>query len=203
MIARRAAESPRGTVTNEENTVTGATGHRPVRVPDIRLSMDEIRAVTAFNLACAVRVVGVFEDVRPDDDRPRRALAAAEEFARGGPRSRAQRVAAPAAHRAAKEVPPAAFHAAMAAGDAAASAYLHPLADAAQVGHILRGPAHALEALRLCPADPLTREDAEAVVLGEAGPTVVAVLCRYPRAETSGRGASHVMAALDARLRAG
>lgn len=51
------------------------------------------------------------------------------------------------AHRAARGPRQCASHSAW-AGDAAASAYLHPLARATQVGHILRVPAHAALALR-------------------------------------------------------
>ena len=36
-----------------------------------------------------------------------------------------------------------------AAGDAAASAYLHPLADPAKVKHILRAPAHVIRVIEL------------------------------------------------------
>src|SRR5436190_14919400 len=109
--------------TNPRNT------SRAQRIPDFVLTLDELRAVTAFNLACAEQVIDVFEDARPTDTRPREALEAGAAFVRGGPRSKAQRVTALAAHRAAREAKPPAAHAAMSAGDAAASAYLHPLAD--------------------------------------------------------------------------
>jgi hypothetical protein len=122
---------------------------RVPRIPDLVLTLDELRAVTALNLACAEQVVDVFEGVQPTDTRPRAALDAAAAFVRGGPRSRAERVSAPAAHWAVKEVGPPAACAAMAAGDTAASAYLPPLADAAQAGHILRGPAFCVLALQL------------------------------------------------------
>ncbi|WP_344137147.1 putative immunity protein [Saccharopolyspora halophila] len=181
----------------------GAPGSPVPRTPDFDLSMDEIRAVTAFNLACALRVIDLFEAAHPHDERPRQALAAAADFVRGGPRSRAQRSSAPAAHRAAKEVSPAASHAAMAAGDAAASAYVHPLADGAQVGHVLRGPAHTVLALQLGPVNPLARAEAEAAVLQDATATLVEVLRRYPRVSGRGRDIAEVMDALDARLRAG
>lgn len=171
------------------------------RVPDFDLPMDDLRAVTAFNLACALQVIDLFESVEPHDARPHQALAAAEDFARGGPRSRAQRVSAPAAHRASKEVPAAASHAAMAAGDAAASAYLHPLADAAQVGHILRGPSHCVLALELRAVEPLTREDAITLMVETATASLVDVLCRYPRAAARNREITAVMSCLDARLR--
>lgn len=113
-------------------------------------------------------------------------------------RSEAMRVSALAAHRAAKVVDAPAAHAAMAAGD---SAYLHPLADALQVGHILRGPYHSVLALVLRPGDPLSRGDAEAIVVREATPTVVEVLRRYPRVDMRSPAVVDVMMALDARLR--
>ena len=58
------------------------------------------------------------------------------------------------AHRAAKEIADeAAQYAAHAAGDAAAAAYLHPLAKATQVGHILRAAANAARAAELKAGD--------------------------------------------------
>jgi hypothetical protein len=166
------------------------------------LTLDDLRAVTAFNLACAVHVIDVFEGTQPDDTRPRAALNAATAFVGGGPRSSALRVSAPAAHRAAKEVGPPAAHAAMAAGDTAGSAYLHPLADAAQVGHILRGPAFCVLTLQHRPLQPLAYSDAVAAVLHCAGPQVVDVLLRYPRVGARGRReVASAMADLDARLR--
>ncbi|MEY9895267.1 hypothetical protein ABIA35_008345 [Catenulispora sp. MAP12-49] len=171
------------------------------RVPDFELTLDDLRAVTAFTVACAEQVIELFEQARPEDTRPRDALDAATAFVHGGGRSNAQRVTALAAHRAAKEVEPPAAHAAMAAGDAAASAYLHPLADAAQVGHILRGPAYCVLALRHRPVEPLTHPDAVAVVLQHVSPEVVRVLRRYPRVQAGRQEVVSVMAELDAGLR--
>ncbi|WP_425414824.1 putative immunity protein [Phycicoccus jejuensis] len=172
--------------------------------------MDDLRAVTAYNLACALEVIDLFESLQPHDLRPREALVAAQDFVDGGPRSRAQRICAPPAHRASKEVTGAAAHAAMAAGDASASAYLHPLADAAQVGHILRGPSFCVLALESRPVEPLTRADAVTVVLAKATPALVDVLVRYPRAAsgaraelTSSRAHTVVMSHLDDQLRRG
>ncbi|WP_346037227.1 putative immunity protein [Brevibacterium picturae] len=120
------------------------------READFAWSRDDLRAVTAFTSATAEVVLPYFELRCPADTRPRHALDAALAVARGEPRSRAQRVSAPAAHRAGREASSdVAFHAAMAAGDAAASAYLHPLADLAQVKHILRAPAHAIRVIEL------------------------------------------------------
>ena len=181
------------------------TNSRPIgrvqRTPDFDLSMEDLRAVAAFNLACALQVIDLFESVQPRDARPRDALIAAEDFVRGGPRSRAQRISAPAAHRAAKEVSGAAAHAAIAAGDAAASAYLHPLADAAQVDHILRGPSHCVLALETRTAEPLTRAAAAAAILELSTPAVVEVLCRYPSAATRNRATAEVLWFLDVQLR--
>lgn len=187
------------------------------RTRDVDLTMDEIRAVTAFAAASADEVLPLFESEHPSDSRPRDALAAAHEFARGHRRSRLQRLSAPAAHRAAKEADSAvAFHAAMAAGDAAASAYLHPLADAAQVKHILRASAHTIRALELSASEPSasaptpdtatqTRRAHERLVeefAASAPPTVVAVLCRYPRLEAGGNPLAQTLAEVDAALRA-
>ena len=170
-------------------------------MPDFVLTMDELRAVTAFNVACAEQILEVFEKVRPDDPRPREALDAAAAFVRGGLRAGAQRLTASAAHRAAKEVGQSAAHAAMAAGDAAASAYLHPLADAAQVGHILRGPAHSVLAMHHRLAEPLSHPAAVAAVLRCAGPQLIDVLVRYPRVRPGRQEVTAVMGELDARLR--
>lgn len=89
----------------------------------------------------------------------------------------------------------------MAAGDAAGSACLHPLADGAQVGHILRGPSYCVPALQLRAVEPLTRSDAATAVLKVATLSLVDVLSRYPRATTRDRATAEVMADLDAPLR--
>jgi hypothetical protein len=179
----------------------GVEGSRPTRLPDFVLSTDELRTVTGFNLSCALHVIGLFESSSPHDMRPRRALDAAQLFVDGAGRSNLQRATASAAHRAAKSVVPPAAHAAMAAGDAAGSAFLHPLADAAQVGHILRGPAHSVLALTLQPTSPCTREEAEASLLAAASPTLIEVLSRYPRPTRTSHPVYTVMADLDVHLR--
>ncbi|MFD4366824.1 putative immunity protein [Rhodococcus sp. NPDC058521] len=171
------------------------------RTPDFVLTSDELRAVSAFNVACVEQVIELFDEANPDDRRPRAALNAAEAFVRGGPRTKEQRDTALAAHRAAKQVHPPASHVAMAAGDAAASAYLHPLADAEQVGHILRGPAYCVLALQLRPVEPLNPSDAMVSVIQHANSRVVEVLLRYPRVSHRRREVAQVIAELDARLR--
>ncbi len=113
-------------------------------VGDFTVTMAELRVVARFVADTAAEVLPVFEDAAPGDGRPREALAAAQAFADGAPRSRRQRTASLDAHRAAAEAAtePARL-AARCAGDAAAAAYLHPIAQASQVGHILRAAATA------------------------------------------------------------
>ena len=108
---------------------------------DFELTMDELRAVAGYAVACAEPALVIFQKDHPDDPRPAAALQAARVFAEGAPRSRLQRATATDAHRAARDAATeAARHAANAAGDAAAAAYLHPLATATQVRHILGRP---------------------------------------------------------------
>src|SRR5919112_5527714 len=105
----------------------------------------EIRSAPArYVVQHAEDVLSVFEQAVPDDPRPRAAIDAAWAFINGANRTRLQRVTSLDAHRAARSAPSeAARLAARSAGDAAAAAYLHPIAQAAQVGHILRAAASA------------------------------------------------------------
>lgn len=86
----------------------------------------------------------------------------------------------------------------MAAGDAAASAYLHPLADTTQIKHILRAPAHAIRVFELTDGPD---EDSDTGVLLQrfatfATPRLIDVLLRYPRVgfrpSPSGPGANRI-----------
>lgn len=174
-----------------------------VSSPEVPLTIDELRAVARYAVACAEPVQGIFARARPEDERPGAALDAARAFADGAPRSRLQREAATEAHRAAKEAPTeAARYAASAAAHASAAAYLHPLAQATQVGHLLGAAAHAARA-----AEIATGEDAvvaEYMVDGAARrmpPEVFDVLSRYPRAPEGGDRVAELMARLDSLLR--
>jgi hypothetical protein len=69
---------------------------------DIVLSKQELREVTAFAAVSAEAVLEIFEADQPDDPRPRDAVRAAWEFARGGERGRSLRDTASAALKAAK-----------------------------------------------------------------------------------------------------
>ncbi|MDD7938916.1 exonuclease SbcC [Actinomycetospora lutea] len=167
--------------------------------PDrIDLSLDEIRAVAGFAAACARPALSLVGD----DPRPRVAVDTAQAFADGAPRTKALRDAAWDAHRAAQEDRdaghPAGSEAARAAGHAAGAAFLHPLATATQVGHVLAAAAHAARALELTGDD-----DHLARCAALATPAVVAVLRRYPPAP-GGRGrVGALMRALDGALRWG
>lgn len=173
--------------------------------PDFELTTDELRAVARFVAESAQPLLPVFERHRPDDHRPRAALEAAWVFVDGAPRSRLQRVTSLDAHRAAKDATTqAARLAARAAADAASAAYLHPIAKATQVGHILRGPASAARVAELEAGDEEAVGDRTLEVLARrAGPTVVDVLRRYPRPLVAANRVSRLVAALDTALRAG
>ena len=172
---------------------------------DFELTTDELRAVARFVAESAEPVLAVFEQHRPDDPRPRAALEAAWLFVDGAPRSRLQRVTSLDAHRAAKEATtePARL-AARSAGDAASAAYLHPLARASQVGHVLRAAASAARIAELrADGDVMVGERAIEAARRRASPVVVDVLRRYPRPTAAANRVSRLMVALDSALRAG
>lgn len=167
------------------------------------LTMEELREVARFAVQSAEEVLGMFEEAKPDDPRPRAAVGAAWAFVNGAGRTNLQRATAMDAHRAAKEAPSAAAkHAAHAAGDAAAAAYLHPFAKADQVGHILRSSAHAARAAELLAGgDPLAGPELVGRAATRATPGLVDVLRRYPPAPTGKSRVAVLMSLLDDTLR--
>lgn len=179
------------------------TGSVPTGTGDFKLTMDELRVVARYAVESAQEVLPLFEEASSEDSRPRSAIEAAWEFANGAARSKLQRLTALDAHRAAKSVPDeAGQHAARAAGDAAAAAYLHPLAKATQVGHILRAAANAARAAELSAAgDP----DVGAALIEQARrratPALIDVLNRYPLAPDGKSRVAHLMKTLDTSLR--
>jgi hypothetical protein len=175
----------------------GATG--------IVLTKQELRAVTGYAAGSAQEVLEIFERVHPADPRPREAVDAAWAFARGGERGKLLRDTAWAALRAAHEAGAAAAgHAARAAMSAASAAYLHPLADAHQVKHILGAAAHAARALELTAGDD---RDVGADHIEHARrrttPVVLDVLSRYPAAPPGGGRVGELLRELDEALRRG
>lgn len=162
--------------------------------------MDELRAVARYAVESAQEVLAIFQDAHPEDARPRAAVEAAWTFANGAPRTKLQRLASMDAHRAAKA---AASHAARAAGDAASAAYLHPLAKATQVGHILRATASAARAAELrAEDDPAVGEAVIQQARQRATPVLIDVLGRYPLAPMGKSRVAYLMKALDNSLRA-
>jgi hypothetical protein len=172
----------------------------------MELSQSELREITGYAVACARPALAIFERDRPDDRRPRAAIEAAQAFADGGRRARVLRDTAWAAHRAAHETRDAgraaASDAARAAGHAAGAPFLHPLAKATQVGHILGSAAHAARALEISAGDdPAVGAGEIAQARIRAGPVVVDVLRRYPLAPSGGGRVGELMRQLDASLR--
>lgn len=100
------------------------------------------QALATWSIDCAERVLSMFEQVRPDDPRPRAALAVGRDWVESGEFSmRVIRRASLEAHAAAKEVKhlPAACSAAHAAGQAVATAHV--------AQHAYGGAMYALKAI--------------------------------------------------------
>lgn len=145
----------------------------------------------------------IFEADQPNDSRPRAAIGAAWEFARGGERGKSLRDTAWAALKAAKGADSAAAReAARAAMSAAGAAYLHPLAKATQVKHILGAGAYAARAAELVAGDDrmVGAEHVEQAAQ-RATPVVVDVLNRFPAAPSGGGRVGELIRMLDADLR--
>ncbi len=167
------------------------------------LSTEELREVTGCAAADAQEILEVFERAHPADSRPRDAVEAAEAFARGGERGKALRDTAWAALRAARDAgTTAAGHAARAAMAAASAAYLHPLADAHQVKHVLGAAAHAARAAELAAGGDrdVGAEHVERT-RRRVTPVVVGVLSRYPAAPPGGGRVGELLRDLDEALR--
>ncbi len=90
--------------------------------------------------ACAEHVLGLFESVRPEDPRPRRAIEHARAWARGEVNMTAARAAGGHAMGAARDLRGAARHAAYAAGQAGVVAHV--------AAHDLGAAAYAIKAAR-------------------------------------------------------
>lgn len=171
---------------------------------DFDLTMDELRVVTRYVAESAEEVHCFVSDARPDDRRPRAAIDAAWDFVNGARRTKLQRVTSLDTHRAAKEATTeVAWLAARAAGDAASAAYLHPIAKAHQVGHILRAAACAARIAELNAGDD---PDAGTKAIEEARlratPVLVEVLNRYPIPPGGKNRVDQLVSVLDSLLRA-
>ncbi len=173
------------------------------RTGGIVLSMQDLREVTRYAAESAQEVLEIFERAHPADSRPRDAIDAAWTFARGGKRGKTLRDTAWTALKAAQEADTAAAgDAARAAMCAASAAYLHPLAKATQVKHILGAAAHAARAAELTAGDDRdVGADHIEQARRRATPAVVEVLKRYPAAPPGGGRAGELLRDLDEALR--
>lgn len=176
----------------------------PTAPGDFDLTMDELREITRYVAGSAAQVQDIFQRAHPEDPRVGAAIDAAWEFIRGGPRNRRQRNASLEAHRAAKDASTeAARLAARAAADAASAAYLHPLARAHQVAHILRAAACAARIAELtADDDPAAGASAIEDATARATPVLIEVLSRYPAPPAGKNRVDQLMSALDTSLRA-
>jgi len=111
------------------------------------LEDDDHHLLAMWAADCAEHVLRHFEQARPGDDRPRRAIDLGRAWARGEVRMMQARSAAGHANAAARELAGAARHAAYAAGQAAAVAHVaaHELGAAAYAIRSARAAAHEAE----------------------------------------------------------
>jgi len=114
-----------------------------------------------------------------------------------------QRVTSLDAHRAARCAPSeAARLAARSAGDAASAAYLHPIAQAGQVGHILRASASAARIGEIeAGGDPAIGDALLERSRQRATPVLIDVLRRYPPTTSGSNRVARLMSTLDHSLR--
>jgi hypothetical protein len=98
------------------------------------------RLLAVWAADCAQHVLHFFEEVQPNDERPRRAIELARAWTRGEVTMTQARTAAGFANAAARDLDGAARHAAYAAGQAAAVAHV--------AAHELGAAAYAIKAVR-------------------------------------------------------
>jgi hypothetical protein len=98
------------------------------------------RLLALWAADCAEHVLHLFEDIQPNDDRPRQAIEAARAWVRGEVAMMEARTAAGHANAAARDLPFPARYAAYAAGQAAAVAHV--------AAHELGAAAYAIRAAR-------------------------------------------------------
>lgn len=109
------------------------------------LTDDDHRLLALWAAACAEHVLPLFEAVKPEDPRPRRALEAIREWTRGEIRMSDSRAAGGHAMAAARVLSGAARHAAFAAGQAGVVAHV--------AAHELGAAAYAIKAARAAAPD--------------------------------------------------
>ena len=102
------------------------------------IGLEDQRTLARWAADCAEHVLAAFEDARPDDDRPRRAIAAARAWAAGELSSADVQTAAFAAHDAAR----------VAVGRRGGGAPARAAAHAAATGHDSTHASHAADYAR-------------------------------------------------------
>jgi hypothetical protein len=172
-------------------------------VPLMALSEEGRRLVGLWAADCAERVLPLFQAKAPSDTRPGEAIEGIRAFAREELRKGPLRSLALAALAAAREVDdPAATAAARAAGYAAATAFMHPLATLDQAKHALAPATYAARAREFAAVgDPSIGDEAIRWAIEHASPAVREVIGRMP---ARGAGRSRLDALyhqLDAGLR--
>ncbi len=167
------------------------------------LSLDSLRGLAGWAVACAGRAFPIIEEYYRDDSRPRAAIEAAREFAMGGKRSARLRVLAMEVYRAALEArEPAASATARAASLAASSAYTHPLVDVRQAMHILGPAAYAAFAIETHEADSPQAGNREVRWAIEHAPAEVSWVLRHVPTPKGDQGRlDEIVRALDGGLR--
>lgn len=167
------------------------------------LPLDALRALGSWAADCAERALPIYEEIHPDDSRPRAALEAIRTFAAGGKRTQQLRVAALAAFAAARDTPnPAAAAAARAAGLAASSAYTHPLKDVQQTKPIVGPAAYAALALEINEGgDPVVGDAEVNRAIEHIPPEVRAILLQMPARQTGRTRLDCLLARLDTGIR--
>lgn len=172
-------------------------------ITKVDLTLNDCRAVAGYAALCAESVLPVFEHLHPKDQRPHDAIEAAQLFASGAKRTKFLRDSAWSALRAAGEAAErgeiAASEAARAAVAAAGAAYLHPLATATQVKHILGSAAHAVRAIEL--TRPSNAGSHLTTLINLATSQVSEILRRFPTAPLKGGRVGELIREIDAALR--
>lgn len=168
----------------------------------VALSEADLRALARWAAVCAARALPLFEAIAPEDPRPRDAIAAARAFARSGKRTAALRKVALAAFAAARQVgDPVGHAAARAAGAAASSAYLHPIATPHQINHIVAPGGYAARARELAEDDPAAADREIMRAIARASPVLRALVRRYPARRAGRSRLEQLFGQLDAGLR--
>ncbi len=120
--------------------------------PSKQLDKQDHRLLALWAADCAEHVLSYFEENEPKDDRPRQAIESARAWVRGEIAMSKARVAAFAAHAAARDaVHPAARLASRAAGHAAATVHV--------AGHARHAANYAIKAVIAAGMDSTTERD--------------------------------------------